>query len=1019
MTLAAVAQVAAGLARFTSDTRLYALKLDAGMGADGGELMVEAFVADEQLQECGARDLIVLSTSAFVDVRKLLGKPATLEISLADGSRDSFGGEVTQAAMLGSEGGLARYRLRLTPWLWRLTQVRNSRVWQDASVLDIVAGVFDGYGAAALWRCSDDALPFMAGVPARSYCCQYRESDFDFVRRLLAEEGLGWRFEQTGDGPCLVLFADTPQRSAVPEDASSAAGGGVRFHGVRPGEQHDTVQALRRQRKVAASLATLASYDYKGKRALGAAAPSSLPTSPRLPPLEDYDFPGHYAWSGAGQAQRYAEIQMQGREARSQPWQGRSTVRTLRAGTLLTVNGVPLADAPAGYTVLRVLSVGVNNLPTPVQQGLAELFGPIPELLQECAASARAGCADNPAHGDAGDGANGFAGSLAAAIAQARQGGYANLFEAVAADVAWRPQLPGSGGRSHPKPTAMGAQSAIVVGGGGSGSVEGADELYCDRLGRVRIRFHWQRGDAGCWVRVAQRSAGGGMGSQFLPRIGQEVLVQFLDNDIDRPVIVGALYNGQGEGGQPPTPGGQAGADSGSGSGDSGLFGRALDHAPSAQGNLAGGNSPLWHGASAASAGHRSAAAQWGVRSKEFGGGGYSQLLFDDTDAQGRVQLRCSHAGSELNLGHLVHGADNYRGSLRGQGAELRTDAYGAVRAGAGLLLSSYAIEHAPGAREPVGDNAAGIALIKQAVQLGASFSKAAATHRAVAYASHAGAARPDNSLLDQDAAPLTALQIALSGMVGDASLEQAEADALAKSTAPGKGKLPHSSAALLAISARAGLGVTAGQSVQLASGETASVMSGADSQFATGARLRVHAGQAIGVLGGAVKAGDGGVGLQLVAARDAIDVQAQADTLAVQARDDVAIASAGAKVDWAAAKSIRLATAGGASITIAGGNIEVSCPGMLTIHAGRKSFSGPASMGADMPQLPRGTMQFDEKFQLLDPAGDPVKHMRYAILKENGARIEGVTDADGMIPLQQGFSAENLQIRILGKLKS
>ena len=226
----------------------------------------------------------------------------------------------------------------------------------------------------------------------------------------------------------------------------------------------------------------------------------------------------------------------------------------------------------------------------------------------------------------------------------------------------------------------------------------------------------------------------------------REVLVQFLDNDIDRPVIVGALYNGQGEGGQAPTPGGQA--DGGQAAGGD-PFARALDQAPSAQGNLAGGNSPLWHGASAASAGHRSAAAQWGVRSKEFGGGGYSQLLFDDTDAQGRVQLRCSHAGSELNLGHLVHGADNYRGSLRGQGAELRTDAYGAVRGGAGLLLSSYAIEHAPGAREPAGDNTAGIALIRQAVQLGASFSKAAATHQTVAYASHAGAARPDNSLLD------------------------------------------------------------------------------------------------------------------------------------------------------------------------------------------------------------------------------------------------------------------------------
>ena len=86
--------------------------------------------------------------------------------------------------------------------------------------------------------------------------------------------------------------------------------------------------------------------------------------------------------------------------------------------------------------------------------------------------------------------------------------------------------MPGSAGRTHPRPTAAGSQSAIVVGAEGGDQPSGADELYCDRLGRVRIRFHWQdSGAATCWVRVAQRSAGGGKGNQFLPRIGQEVLV--------------------------------------------------------------------------------------------------------------------------------------------------------------------------------------------------------------------------------------------------------------------------------------------------------------------------------------------------------------------------------------------------------------------------------------------------------------------------------------------------------------
>ncbi len=602
------------------------------------------------------------------------------------------------------------------------------------------------------------------------------------------------------------------------------------------------------------------------------------------------------------------------------------------AGTRLTILDAPLKQLgeAAPFALLRVTSVGVNNLPSPAQQALAELFGPIPELLQDIVRG------NEPEE-------------FALVVAQARKSGYANYFEAVGADVTWRPQLEGSDGRGHHRPTAPGAQSAIVVGPDGHDQASGADELYCDRLGRVRIRFHWQdKGNATCWVRVAQRSAGGGMGSQFLPRIGQEVFVQFLENDIDRPIIVGALYNGQGEGGVAPTPGGAAEGDD-----QSARFGPAHDHAPSAQGNVAGGNSPLWHGASAESKGHRNGAAQWGVRSKEFGANGYNQLLFDDTDAQGRIQLKSSHAGSELNLGHLVHGADNYRGSFRGSGAELRTDAYGAVRAGAGLLITSYKTAHAAASRDPVGDNAPGIAMLKQAVTLAKTFSDAAVTHKTVGLASHAGAAKANVSTLDITSAPLTALMKSVSGMVAATSLRDAKGDAEKKNTKPRESTLPQSTDAIIAISAQAGFGITAGQSMQLANGETVTLMSGRDTQYFSGGQMRVHSGQAIGMLGGAVAAGEGNLGLQMIAARDAIDIQALADTLTAQARDEVSLVSVNAHVDWAAAKSISLSTAGGANITIDGGNITVQCPGKITIHAGKKSFDGPQKSSYKLPVLP------------------------------------------------------------------
>jgi uncharacterized protein (DUF2345 family) len=421
------------------------------------------------------------------------------------------------------------------------------------------------------------------------------------------------------------------------------------------------------------------------------------------------------------------------------------------------------------------------------------------------------------------------------------------------------------------------------------------------------------------------------MGSQFLPRIGQEVLVQFIENDIDRPIVVGALYNGQGEGGVPPTPGGEMSSES-----DASCFTSSHDHGPSGQGNLASGNSPVWHGASGDSDGHRNTAAQWGLRSKEFGGAGYNQLLFDDTDAQGRVQLRCTHAATELNLGHLIHAADNYRGSFRGLGAELRTDRHGAVRAAAGLLVSSYGIVHSASAREPAGENAAGAAVLQQVVALAESFNKAAVTHQTVGLACHLGTLKADASVLDDEAAPLKAMYTSVSAKLDIAGVE-----------------LPHSGSPLIGISARDGFGANAAQSLQLANGETVTLMSGQDTQFVTGGQMRLHTGQAIGVLGGAVKAGEGGVGLQLIAAKDAVDIQAQADELRVQARDEVNVVSANAHIDWAAAKRISLSTAGGANITIEGGNITLQCPGKIAVRAGKKSFSDPEQFSYPLPAFP------------------------------------------------------------------
>ena len=148
-----------------------------------------------------------------------------------------------------------------------------------------------------------------------------------------------------------------------------------------------------------------------------------------------------------------------------------------------------------------------------------------------------------------------------------------------------------------------------------------------------------------------------------------------------------------------------------------------------------------------------------------------------------------------------------------------------------------------------------------------------------------------------------------------------------------------------------------------MANGETVSLMSGLDSQFITGNQWRLHTGQAIGMLAGAVKPGENGIGLQLIAAKDPIDIQAQSDSISIQARDNIDILSSHAHIDWAAAKSISLSTAGGANITIEGGNITVQCPGKILIQAGKKSFSVPKKAKYPMPSLPRDDFKQKKTF--------------------------------------------------------
>ena len=240
--------------------------------------------------------------------------------------------------------------------------------------------------------------------------------------------------------------------------------------------------------------------------------------------------------------------------------------------------------------------------------------------------------------------------------------------------------------------------------------------------------------------------------------------------------------------------------------------------------------------------------------------------------------------------------------------------------------------------------------------------------------------------------------------------------ESAARRPIPDDTKLPHTTDPVVVVSAKAGFAVIAGQDIQMAAGEGIVLAAGRDSHWATGGASRLHTGQAIGMLGGAIQPGTeaGGTGLTMIAGHGELEVQAQADRLQVAAKNDVTIQSQSTKIDWAAAKKITLSTAGGANSTIEGGNITVQCPGTITIRAGVKSFVGPETYAQSMNSMP-GPSKFDEQYVMQWPFdGSPVAYRAFEIVRGDGTVVRGKTDAAGHTGLQKSDFIEAASFHVL-----
>ena len=906
------------------------------------------------------------------------GLSAALVTCLDDGQDHHRCGYIAAAHLLGADGGLARYRLHLVPWTWFLRHARRSRVHQQRTVRDIVEDVFGTHSGLARWRWSDDALAALAAAPVRDCCIQYREPDLEFVQRLLADEGIAGTFESDSSGGLtLVLFADS---SVQPENPQSARDGGIRFHRDDATERADALQQLGRWRRLGSSRLSLVTDD----------GPAATVRHVQMPlqeaghsPREVYEPVGTHALAGADEGYRRARRAAEAHEAGSAGWLAAGSVRSLQVGRFIRVLAASAGSTPS-LLPTELLHYGCN--PPPITQGAEQPRAAAPARWLE-----------------AGSAMPGVALETNAPL------GYANRFRAVDRNRPWRPVLAdGTGERIHPRPLAPGHQTATVIAGDGRDDAA----LYADHLGRVRVRLHLQDAtDAGttCWLRVAQRYAGPGVGAQFLPRVGQEVVIGFLDGNIDQPLVLGALYNGRGEAGVARTPAGAAAADE-----SGGLFGHATDSRPSAQGNAAGGHAPVWHAMAPGQDQHRHAGAVWGIQSREWSGTGYNRLAFDDSDAQLRVQLASSHASSELNLGHLLHMADNHRGSLRGEGAELRTDAWGALRAERGVWLTARG--HA--ALSPAGEVAAAGALLQQAALLAASSHGAATMH---------GTAGLDSHAVREDSTGVAGLQRVARASVNGLSYAQASADEEGR---PAPGDVPHTGQPTLGLHGQAGLMMVAGQALHWGGARNVALSSGGhtDANVAGGARL--HAAQAVGMLAASGRSFAGDAALTIVAGQEVLDIRAQSETIHLQARSTVRAASGQGAVELAAPRTLHIATAGGASITLEDGNLVLVCPGTVTVQAGQRTFVGPAQLTRPLPDMPSSAPDGQVPklaFRLQDipgPQGAPLGGQPWRIVRTHRALddeqrdsallperwaetlAEGEADAQGDVSLDDALCA-------------
>ncbi|GID07436.1 MULTISPECIES: type VI secretion system Vgr family protein [Pseudomonas] len=439
----------------------------------GDVLLLRSMEGNEELGRLFHYELNLTSEDRAITFDHLLGKPMGLTLELHDGGKRYFHGIACSCRQLTGHGQFAGYHVSLRPWFWLLTRTSDCRIFQNNTVPDIIKQVFRDLGFSDF----EDSLS--GSYRQWEYCVQYRETSFDFVSRLMEQEGIYYYFRHEQARHVLVL-ADAYGAHSTVADYDS-----VPFYPPdRQMRERDHFYDWQLTREVQPGSLELNDYDFQRPRAnLGVRSSVSRSHGNGDYPL--YDYPGEYAQSNDGE--HYARTRIEAIHSQFERVQLRGRARGLGSGHLFTLTGYEREDQNREYLVV---SARYHIHQEPYESGTQDL-------------------------------SEQFVGELACMDAS-------QVFH----------PLP-----LTPVPIVRGPQTAVVVGPEG-------EEIWTDQYGRVKVHFYWDRHDqsnenSSCWMRVSQAWAGKNWGAMQIPRIGQEVIVSFLEGDPDRPIITGRVYNAE------------------------------------------------------------------------------------------------------------------------------------------------------------------------------------------------------------------------------------------------------------------------------------------------------------------------------------------------------------------------------------------------------------------------------------------------------------------------------------------